>query len=104
MSGEPSNGYVRWRDINALEGRLREEHDADLERLEGSVKERLDKAHDYHTGLAGVQTDAIDALIEWRREVDSVLNQQRGARNLAYALIGTNLLAVAAILYHLFVR
>lgn len=96
MAVEGTNGYVRWRDLTEAEQRLRAEYATAHIAHEASVKERLDKAHVYHTELATTQTAAITGLDGRLDAVESVLDQQRGARNLVYALIGTNaLLAVA---------
>lgn len=98
MDGQISNGYLRWRDLYEAEQRLRAEYIAAHQIHEANVKERLDKAHVYHTELAATQTQAISNLDTRVDAVESVLDQQRGARNLVYALIGTNvLLAVGTV-------
>ena len=96
MDEQPTNGQVRWRDLTETERRLRAEYVTAHQLHEATVKERLDKAHVYHTELASTQTQAITGLDARVDNVESVLDQQRGARNLVYALIGTNaLLAIA---------
>ena len=98
----PTNGTVRWRDLDERDQRLRSNHAQDMDKFEASVRERLDKAHLYHTDLATTQTGAIASLAERVRSVEDVINQQRGARNLVYALIGTNLLLAVATAVALF--
>jgi hypothetical protein len=97
MAGEePPNGYVRWRDLTEREERLRRTAAEDFRHFEKGVNERLDKAHLYHTSMAETQNGSIKGLDTRVDAVESVLDQQRGARNLVYALIGTNaLLAIA---------
>ena len=90
------NGSIRWRDLTDAEQRLRAERIEALRLHQAEVRERLDKAHVYHTELAATQSAAITGLDTRVDAVESVLDQQRGARNLVYALIGTNaLLAIA---------
>ena len=66
MSDDPTNGYVRWRD------------------LEDTRRREVDAAKAYHDA----QNERLDAI-------ESVLDQQRGAKSLVYGLIGSNLLLVA---------
>ncbi len=65
MSDDPTNGYVRWRD------------------LEDTRRREVDSAKEYH--------DRQDARLD---AIESVLDQQRGARSLVYGLIGSNILLV----------
>jgi hypothetical protein len=91
-----TNGYIRWRDLSDVEARLRAERTEQLLRQEHTIHERLEKAHRYHTQLADGQNMAIRSVADRVDAVESILDQQRGARNLVYALIGTNaILAIA---------
>jgi hypothetical protein len=65
MGDDPTNGYVRWRD------------------LEDTRRREVDAAKALHD----VQDARLDAI-------ESVLDQQRGARSLVYGLIGSNILLV----------
>ena len=81
MTAEGTNGYVRWRDLDERENRVRTEMLAIHHAMDQNVKERLDKVNACQDHLE----DRLD-------KVESVLDQQRGARNLIVTLIGTNLL------------
>lgn len=79
------DGLVRWRDLDTL--REREEHARYA--MEVRIMARM----------TSLETNAQHA----ERRVDSiesVLDQQRGAKALVYFLIGSNLLAVLAFLMH----
>jgi hypothetical protein len=93
MAGETAtNGYPRWRDLDERDQRIREHHDESIRRLEDSFTRSLDKAHQFHTDLAQKQNLSIGELLGRIDAVESVLDQQRGARNLVYGLIGSNIL------------
>ena len=93
MAGETtSNGYPRWRDYNELESRIRAERNTSIAKVESQFYDSLQKAHQYHTDLANSQTESIGGLLARVDAVESVLDQQRGARNLVYGLIGSNIL------------
>lgn len=70
-----TNGYVRWRDLDAH--RETEAH------ARHQLEERMERKH--------------DALGERVNSLESVIDQQRGAKALVYLLIGSNLLAAVAV-------
>ena len=72
------DGFVRYRDFAA---HAQAEADARFA-LEGRLMQRIDR-----------NADRINSL-------EGVIDQQRGAKALAYFLIGSNLLALAAFLLH----
>ena len=77
MSDDNNGGYIRWRDLD----QHRETESAARHLLADKIEQRI----------SGVET-RVNTL-------ESVIDQQRGARALVYALIGTNLLAVALIIW-----
>jgi hypothetical protein len=72
---------------------VQEHHEAAFLRLEDSIRKTLDRAHNFHVDLSDDQNKVIDDIDKRLDTVESVLDQQRGARNLVYALIGTNTMA-----------
>lgn len=95
---EETNGHVRWRDLDARDERLRKDYDESIRRLEASVQERFDRAHKYYSDAVADQMRVIGEVDERLDRVESVLDQMRGARNLIYALMGTNvILAVVGV-------
>ena len=75
MSGvEPGDGLIRWRDLD----QHREQ--------ETNARHGLDERW-------GIRHQALEARVN---SIESVLDQQRGAKALIYFLIGSNLLAVGA--------
>jgi len=107
MSG-PDNGdknyggFVRWQELTAMEERIRDIRDReldtirnDLHELDGSTKERFQSAHVFHTSLNSDMLSRIDRLEIRVDGIESVIDQVRGARNLVYALMGTNVLLAA---------
>lgn len=97
MTDQPVNGYVRWRDLDERDRRISLNHDADIVRIQDEFIRGMDRAHTFHTELAGSQSQLLSKLENRVDAVESVIDQQRGARNLVYGLIGTNiLLAISA--------
>lgn len=92
------NGYPRWRDLDERERRLREDHDGDFQRFEDSIRHTLERAHTFHHDLAVEQGRSIEDLVKRIDAVESVLDQQRGARSLAYFLMGTNVLLAVSVI------
>ena len=78
-----ANGNVKWRDLDAREARIIESLDKRLERAHVYANERLDATYD-EVRSNGKRIDALE----------SVIDQQRGARNLMFVLIGSNMLLV----------
>lgn len=78
------DGLVRWRDLDTL--REREEHARYA--MEGRIMARMTSIES-HVQRSETRVDSIE----------SVLDQQRGAKALVYFLIGSNLLAVLAFLF-----
>lgn len=74
---EQGNGHVTWRDLENVNSRARAEH------------------HESYRHLSA----KIDKLATRVGQLESVIDQQRGAKNLVYALIGSNLLLVAVSLF-----
>lgn len=101
-----ANGYVRWRDLEEHSRVAREELQEERHRLErriekvesvsASAGKLIESRAQHEVGLAR----AIHQGQEQRlNDVEAVLDQQRGAKNLVYALIGSNvLLAVLSLL------
>jgi hypothetical protein len=77
-----------WRDVELL----RAQHQRELERVENETNHKLDRAHDFYSSAHYDLARVVDRLGERIDQVESVLDQQRGARNLVYGLIGTNIL------------
>jgi hypothetical protein len=82
------NQYARQRDID----RLRDDFARSGERAERETAERFDRAHSFYLTAHGNLATEVAKLGERVDKVESVLDQQRGARNLVYALIGSNIL------------
>lgn len=93
MSAEEdtSNGYARWRDLNHLEERLRDDLGSECRELETSVKERFDRAHGFYSDAVGDQMKLIDTIDGRLDRVESLLDQQSGAWKLGKFLVGSNL-------------
>lgn len=93
-----TNGYVRWRDLDERDQRLRHEAETKADKVAldaaqqrekalAELNTRFERGHEFWTASHQGLADRVD-------RVESVLDQQRGARNLVYALIGSNLLLV----------
>ena len=74
---EDANGYIKWRDLD----QHRETEATARHILADKIEQRI---------------SGIDMRVN---TLESVIDQQRGARALVYTLIGTNLLAVAAVIW-----
>lgn len=72
--GAPGDGLIRWRDLD--------QHREQEANARHALNERWDIRH-----------QAIETRVN---SIESVLDQQRGAKALIYFLIGSNLLAVVA--------
>ena len=82
------NGFARYRDVEAL----RHDHQREFDRLEASTAERFDRAHEFYSNAHADLLAAHGQLERRVNEVEAVIDQQRGARQLVYALIGSNVL------------
>lgn len=96
---EPTNGYVRWRDLTEHEHRVRTELRAEYDGLADSVSVRFDKAHNFYSNAVRDQMALIEVIDGRLDHVEAVLDHQNGAWTLAKFLIGSNLaLTVVGIL------
>jgi len=93
-----TNGNVKWRDLQDCENRFREA----LKDLDRQTAERLRSAHGFHTDLNHDMLTKINGLEGRVDRLESVIDQLRGARNLVYALMGTNVLLAAAAVWAMF--
>ena len=71
---------------------------------EEEVRGRFSRAHDYHNDLNNDIIKEVDSLAERVDRIESILDQLRGARNLLYFVVGTNLLMFSGFLYTIFVQ
>jgi hypothetical protein len=110
MTEVGTNGYVKWRDLEDRDRRLTEAMDKRLERAHNYANERLDQI-DADIVAVGAKVEltaerevtkvhnVLGKMDDRVDKVESVLDQQRGARNLVYGLIGSNLLLVVVSLF-----
>jgi len=93
MAEDTANGYIRWRDLQETERRIRADRKAELEALSASVTSRFDNAHNYYSTAVADQMKVIGEIDGRLDNVESKLDQQNGAWTVAKFLIGTNLSA-----------
>lgn len=94
VEGTQTNGYVRWRDLDEREQRIRSYHDADIAKVEAMLDAKLMRGHDFFTQAIEEQKRCGDEVVKRIDAVESVLDQQRGAKALVVFLIGSNLALV----------
>jgi len=104
-----TNGYVKWRELDErlrreadeLNKRLDRAHNYANERLDTidtdivSLGAKLDTAVERETGKVHVSLGKLDGRVD---DVESSLDQMRGARALVYFLIGSNLMVVVGLI------
>lgn len=69
---------------------------------EEEVRGRFERAHGYHKGENDSIKKDLDDLCGRVDNIESILDQLRGARNLLYFVVGTNLLMFSGFLYSIF--
>jgi hypothetical protein len=81
-----TNGYIRWRDLDAA----RERYDSEIKQLNDSVTERFTRAHDYYSNAVNDQMRVIGSIDARLDDVESTLDKQAGAWTTVKFLIGSN--------------
>lgn len=86
MVNEHGDGLIRWRDLDQhreAEARAREQHRDSMSNSLAALDERWSIRH-----------QALEARVN---TIEAALDQQRGARALIYALVGSNALLVLSV-------
>lgn len=85
-----TNGYIRWRDLQDAETRIRADQKCELESLSDSTTKRFESAHRYYSEAVSDQMRVIGEIDGRLDNVESVLDQQAGAWTTVKFLIGSN--------------
>lgn len=97
MTDEPRNGYVRWPDLNLHAERESVAHTVIHARIDPLAMTQALISQDVGN-LMSVRNNHELRI----NSIESVLDQQRGARALVVLLIGSNLLAAVAMVLGLY--
>lgn len=101
MSGiSETNGKPGWRDLHEAEARVM----SALKDHQSETEGRFTRAHDYHNDLNDNLIGEIGDIRDRVDRIEAVLDQLRGAKNLLLFAVGTNLIAVVAFAYTIFIH